>query len=81
MFFENKKFNTFKICFKLLFFYFIVFPSDIPSESFYKVGKSLRENEMNEYMETGSSQDIYNVLDEIYYLEVYIDQLKSHFLK
>lgn len=77
MFFVNKKSNVLKICFHILFSYFFSYETVIPSESYYNVGRLLECDVLDDFVETVSIQDIHDVLDEIYYLELYIEKLKD----
>lgn len=81
MFFTIKKNNTFRLCFKIIFFYILIFQHDIPSDSFYIVGKSLQCDTIEEWINDTPYQNLYDILDEIYYLNVYIDKLKELYFK
>lgn len=77
MFFSTKNYDTYRLCFKIIFFSILVFQHEIPSESFYIVGKSLQCDTIEEWINDTPYQNLYDILDEIYYLNVYIDKLKN----
>lgn len=93
MFFITKKFNVIQLCFHLLFYSNIPLYSnqemkecysfqnpEIATESYVNVGKSLQKSDLidsNHFVEKICVQDIYNILDEIYYLELYIKKLQE----
>lgn len=77
MFFTIKKYNTCRLCFKIIFFYILIFQHDIPSESFYNLGKSLQCNATDNLIDDTPYDTIYDILDEVYYLNIYIHKLKN----
>lgn len=79
MFFITKKFNVIQLCFQFLFYSNSFQNPEITTESYVNVGKSLQCDLMdkNHFVEKICVQDIYNILDEIYYLELYIKKLQK----
>lgn len=78
MFFTRKIHKTYKLCFNIIFLYILSFQHEIPSESFYIVGKSLQCDRIdNCCADTVPCHGIYDILDEIYYFNVYVDKLKN----
>jgi hypothetical protein len=78
MFFTRRTYDTYSLCFKILFVYILTFQHEIPSESFYIVGKSLQSDRIDSCSaDTVSCHGIYDILDEVYYFNVYVDKLKK----
>lgn len=80
MFFITKKFNVIQLCFHLLFYSNSFQNPEIAPESYVSVAKSLQQSDLidsNHFVEKICVQDIYNILDEIYYLELYIKKLQE----
>ncbi len=78
MFFTRKIHKTYNLCFNIIFSYILSFQHEIPSESFYIVGKSLQCDRIDSCCTaTVPCHGIYDILDEIYYFNVYVDKLKN----
>lgn len=78
MFFTRRTYDTYSLCFKIMFVYILVFKHEIPSESFYIVGKLLQSNTVDtNCMDNVPCHGIYDILDEVYYFNVYIQKLKN----
>lgn len=78
MFFTRRTYDTYSLCFKIMFVYVLVFQHEIPSESFYIVGKLLESDRIDTCStDNVPCHGIYDILDEVYYFNVYIQKLKN----
>ncbi len=78
MFFTRKTYDTYSLCFKIMFVYILAFQHEIPSESFYIVGKLLQSGTIDtSCTDNVPCHGIYDILDEVYYFNVYIQKLKN----